>query len=60
MKDVLYHTVGELVHKYRRDAGMTLSKLSELSGIPKGTISRIENGNVKSRNSKRLARWLRH
>lgn len=26
---------------------MTLSKLSELSGIPKGTISRIENGNVK-------------
>lgn len=47
MKDVLYHTVGELVRKYRRDAGMTLSKLSELSGIPKGTISRIENGNVK-------------
>ncbi|WP_276540130.1 helix-turn-helix domain-containing protein [Paenibacillus dendritiformis] len=40
-------TIGESIHKYRREAEMTLAQLSELSGIHKGTISRIENGEVR-------------
>ncbi|MFD3270344.1 helix-turn-helix domain-containing protein [Paenibacillus dendritiformis] len=43
----LIGTMGELIHKYRRSQNMTLAQLSDLSGIPKGTISRIENEEVK-------------
>ncbi|MCE5168248.1 helix-turn-helix domain-containing protein [Paenibacillus profundus] len=46
MNDVI-QTIGGLIHQYRREAGMTLSQLSELTGIHKGTISRIENEDVK-------------
>ncbi len=40
-------TIGDLIHKYRREAGLTLSQLSDMTGAHKGTISRIENGDVK-------------
>lgn len=40
-------TIGELIHQYRRESGMTLSQLSDITGSHKGTISRIENGDVK-------------
>ncbi|MCY9580274.1 helix-turn-helix domain-containing protein [Paenibacillus alvei] len=40
-------TIGELIQDTRRASNITLTQLSELSGIPKGTISRIENGEVK-------------
>ncbi|PZM66820.1 XRE family transcriptional regulator [Paenibacillus dendritiformis] len=40
-------SIGELIQCYRRNRGMTLAKLSELTGIHKGTISKIENGDVK-------------
>ncbi|MCY9578740.1 helix-turn-helix transcriptional regulator [Paenibacillus alvei] len=40
-------TIGELIQDTRRASNMTLTQLSELSGINKGTISRIENGDVK-------------
>ncbi|MGG4397143.1 helix-turn-helix domain-containing protein [Paenibacillus thiaminolyticus] len=40
-------SIGELIQCYRRNRGMTLAQLSELTGIHKGTISKIENGDVK-------------
>ncbi|MFW5437864.1 helix-turn-helix domain-containing protein [Paenibacillus apiarius] len=39
--------VGELIHDYRKRARYTLHQLSALSGIPKGTISKIERGETK-------------
>ncbi|WP_036705048.1 helix-turn-helix domain-containing protein [Paenibacillus sp. OSY-SE] len=48
MNDVIQiQTIGELIHQYRRESGMTLSQLSDITGSHKGTISRIENGDVK-------------
>ncbi|WP_373568848.1 helix-turn-helix domain-containing protein, partial [Paenibacillus alvei] len=35
------------IHRYRRNSGMTLTQLAESSGIHIGTISKIENENVK-------------
>ncbi|CAH8715540.1 helix-turn-helix domain-containing protein [Paenibacillus thiaminolyticus] len=40
-------SIGELIQCHRYNRGMTLAQLSELTGIHKGTISKIENGNVK-------------
>jgi len=40
-------SVGELIHSYRRKNGLTLSQLAESSGIHIGTISKIENEDVK-------------
>ncbi|OBY77309.1 DNA-binding protein [Paenibacillus sp. KS1] len=40
-------SIGELIHSYRRNSGMTLAQLSETSGVHKGTISKIENEDVK-------------
>lgn len=40
-------SIGELIHHYRRNSGMTLAQLSESSGVSKGTISKIENEDVK-------------
>lgn len=40
-------SIGELIHSYRRNSGMTLAQLSESSGVHKGTISKIENEDVK-------------
>ncbi|WCF11391.1 helix-turn-helix domain-containing protein (plasmid) [Paenibacillus thiaminolyticus] len=40
-------SIGELIKTYRQSADMTLAQLSELSGIHKGTISKIENNDVK-------------
>ncbi|RJG17891.1 helix-turn-helix transcriptional regulator [Paenibacillus thiaminolyticus] len=39
--------VGELIYEYRKKARYTLRQLSDLSGIPKGTISKIERGETK-------------
>ena len=39
--------VGELIHDHRKRAGFTLHQLSALSGVPKGTISKIERGETK-------------
>lgn len=39
--------IGEFIQDTRRASNIKLTQLSELSGIPKGTISRIENGEVK-------------
>ncbi|MBG9794628.1 DNA-binding protein [Paenibacillus dendritiformis] len=40
-------SIGELIQCHRYNRGMTLAQLSELTGIHKGTISKIENGDVK-------------
>lgn len=40
-------SIGELIHRYRRNSGMTLAQLAESSGVHKGTISKIENEDVK-------------
>ncbi|WP_019421827.1 helix-turn-helix domain-containing protein [Paenibacillus sp. OSY-SE] len=47
MEVAVVKTIGELIRDTRRSLDITLTQLSELSGIPKGTISRIENGDVK-------------
>ncbi len=35
---------GEAVRDYRRNSGLTLPKLAELTGLSKGLISKIESG----------------
>ncbi|WP_259391962.1 helix-turn-helix domain-containing protein [Paenibacillus thiaminolyticus] len=40
-------SIGELIQRYRHKRDMTLSQLAELTGLHKGTISKIENGDVK-------------
>ncbi|WP_234032997.1 helix-turn-helix domain-containing protein [Paenibacillus faecalis] len=40
-------SIGELIQRYRHNRDMTLSQLAQLTGIHKGTISKIENGDVK-------------
>ncbi|BFH16124.1 helix-turn-helix domain-containing protein [Paenibacillus melissococcoides] len=47
MEPAVVRTIGELIQDIRRALDMTLTQLSELSGVPRGTISRIENGEVK-------------
>lgn len=47
MDATIITTIGELVQDTRRSLNMTITQLSELSGVPRGTISRIENGEVK-------------
>ncbi|MDR0269915.1 helix-turn-helix domain-containing protein [Paenibacillus sp.] len=47
MEATIIRTIGELIHDTRSALNITLTRLSGLSGIHKGTISRIENGNVK-------------
>lgn len=39
---------GELISKYRKEAGMTIDELVVASGVPKGTLNKIINGNTKS------------
>ncbi|NEZ41004.1 helix-turn-helix domain-containing protein [Paenibacillus alvei] len=39
--------IGELIYDHRKKAGYTLDQLSALSGVPKGTISKIERGKTK-------------
>lgn len=36
--------LGELIRNKRQDKQMTLTQVSDLSGVPKGTLSKIENG----------------
>ncbi|WGU96082.1 helix-turn-helix transcriptional regulator [Paenibacillus dendritiformis] len=40
-------SLGELIHYHRKKKEMTLSKLQEAVGIDKGSLSRIENSEVK-------------
>ena len=40
---------GELISKYRKDAGMTIDELVVASGVPKGTLNKIAYfGNYES------------
>lgn len=39
---------GELISRYRKDAGMTLDELSAESGVPRGTLNKIISGDTKS------------
>lgn len=36
--------IGMMIKEVRKQKGLTLKKLSELTGVGKGTLSRIENG----------------
>lgn len=40
--------LGELISFYRRKAGITIDELSEKSGVPKGTITKIIGGVTKA------------
>ena len=40
--------LGELITRYRKDAGMTIDELSESSGVPKGTLNKIIAGTTKA------------
>lgn len=40
--------LGELIARYRKDAGMTIDELSESSGVPKGTLNKIIAGTTKA------------
>lgn len=40
--------LGELISRYRKDAKLTIDELAAVSGVPKGTINKIINGNTKS------------
>ena len=40
--------LGELISRYRKDAGVTIDELSEASGVPKGTLNKIIAGTTKS------------
>lgn len=40
--------LGELISRYRKDAGMTIDELSETSGVPKGTLNKIIAGTTKA------------
>lgn len=40
--------LGEMIARYRKDAGMTIDELSEESGVPKGTLNKIIAGTTKA------------
>lgn len=40
--------LGELLTKYRKEAGLTIDELAEKSGVPKGTINKIIAGTTKA------------
>ena len=40
--------LGEMIARYRKDAGMTIDELSESSGVPKGTLNKIIAGTTKA------------
>ncbi|MBO8162819.1 MAG: helix-turn-helix transcriptional regulator [Brevibacillus sp.] len=42
-----YTTIGEIVRKYREKSGLTLAQLERQTGVRKGVISKIENGETK-------------
>ncbi|WP_197260195.1 helix-turn-helix domain-containing protein [Paenibacillus dendritiformis] len=42
-----FSTLGELIQRYRQDRGMTQAHLAELSGVSSGSISKIENGEIR-------------
>ena len=48
--------IGELISRYRKDAGMTIDELVAASGVPKGTLNKIINGN----NLEKIKRRVRH
>ena len=47
-------TLGELIQRYRNERSMTQTQLADLSGINRGSISKIENGNMKQLNYKTI------
>jgi transcriptional regulator with XRE-family HTH domain len=43
MEEVIEHQIARRIHQLRSDRGMTLKQLSELTGLSKGLLSKIEN-----------------
>lgn len=53
--------LGDLVSFYRKQAGLTIDELAEISGVPKGTLNKIIGGVTKAPtldNMKAIARAL--
>ncbi|MCR8964181.1 helix-turn-helix transcriptional regulator [Brevibacillus halotolerans] len=46
--NLTYTTIGELIRKKREEKGIGLSELGRMTGVTKGTISKIETGEIKS------------
>ncbi|WCR25815.1 helix-turn-helix domain-containing protein [Paenibacillus thiaminolyticus] len=44
---LVFSTLGELIQRYRQERGMTQAHLAELSGVSSGSISKIENGEIR-------------
>ncbi len=44
---LLYTTIGEVIKRSRVQANLTITQLGNLTGIHKGVISKIENGDTK-------------
>lgn len=44
---LIQKTIGELILDTRRASNMSITQLSELSGVNRGAISRLENNDVK-------------
>lgn len=42
-----FSTLGELIQRYRQERAMTQANLAELSGVSSGSISKIENGEIR-------------
>ncbi|MCE5171843.1 helix-turn-helix domain-containing protein [Paenibacillus profundus] len=42
-----FTTIGDFIKKRRQEANLTMAQLEELTGVSKGTISKIENGETK-------------
>ncbi|MFW5438814.1 Spo0E family sporulation regulatory protein-aspartic acid phosphatase [Paenibacillus apiarius] len=47
-------TLGELIQRYRNERSMTQTQLGDFSKISRGSISKIENGNMKRLNYKTI------
>ncbi|MEC0083318.1 helix-turn-helix domain-containing protein [Paenibacillus alvei] len=43
---LIQKTIGELILDTRRASNMSITQLSELSGVNRGAISRLENNDV--------------
>lgn len=48
--------LGRLLQQHRHAVGLSLEKLASVTGLDKGTISRIEQGQIEAPNPKNLQR----
>ncbi|MGN7471077.1 helix-turn-helix domain-containing protein [Brevibacillus sp. SAFN-007a] len=42
-----FTTIGEVIKKYREQGNLSISQLAKISGVAKGVIAKIENGDTK-------------